>query len=145
MFYQRNQRDAEAFDQYLFDLKRLARYCEFGDSEPTMLRDRIVMGVFDKKLQAKFLEMANLTYDNAVEKARTNEASRVQSATMNSASQANNEVHAVRAETSNQSHGSNKEADKTTTIPVQTQDRRVPLAVVVKIHKETLSIAHIVD
>lgn len=83
VFYQRTQHEGESFDVFLMDIKRLVRTCEFGATEKEMLRDRIVMGVADKKLQKRLLETAALTYDTAVEKGRTNEATAQQSETMN--------------------------------------------------------------
>lgn len=76
------QHEGESFDMFLMDIKRLVRSCEFGATENEMLRDRIVMGVCDKKLQKRLLETAALTYDTAVEKGRTNEATAQQSETM---------------------------------------------------------------
>lgn len=83
VFYQRVQRDGEPFDTFLMDIKRLVRTCEFGATENEMLRDRIVLGVADKKLQKRLLETSTLTYDIAVEKARANEATAQQSESMN--------------------------------------------------------------
>lgn len=85
VFYQRKQKESEPFDAFLIDIKRLARTCEFKEREKEMLRDQIVMGTNDKKLQTRLLEIANLTYDAAVEKCRANEATREQSQSMNSA------------------------------------------------------------
>lgn len=76
MFYQRKQSDGEPFDIFLMDIKRLVRSCEFGANENEMLRDQIVMGVNDKRLQIRLLEANNLTYDNTVEKCRASEATR---------------------------------------------------------------------
>lgn len=83
MFYQRKQKDGETFDSYLIDIKRLVRTCEFNDRETEMLRDQIVMGTNDSKLQTRLLEIATLTYDAAVEKCRANEATREQASVMN--------------------------------------------------------------
>lgn len=83
VFYQRNQREGETFDAFLIDIKRLVRTCEFGQAENEMLRDRIVMGITDKKLQARLLETADLTYDTAVTKARASEATKEQTTKMN--------------------------------------------------------------
>lgn len=83
MFYQRNQHEGESFDLFLIDIKRLSRTCEFGAAENEMLRDRIVLGVTDKKLQTRLLETANLSYETAIEKCRTSEASREQVTNIN--------------------------------------------------------------
>lgn len=83
MFYQRKQKDGEPFDTFLMDIKRLARTCEFTDRENEMLRDQIVMGIQDKKVQLRMLEMSDLTYEKAVEKGRQGEATKEQADSMN--------------------------------------------------------------
>ncbi|XP_055307026.1 uncharacterized protein LOC129571275 [Sitodiplosis mosellana] len=75
-FYQRNQKEGESFDSFLMDIKILVKSCEFNAATNEMLRDRIVMGVSDKKLQTKLLETAHLTYDGAVDKCRASEATK---------------------------------------------------------------------
>lgn len=82
MFYQRKQKANEPFDAFLMDLKKLSRNCEFADKEKEMIRDQIVMGVQDKKLQLRLLEKNDLTYDTAVEKGRQSETTREQVDTM---------------------------------------------------------------
>lgn len=88
-FYQRNQKEGEPFDSFLMDIKRLARTCVFGDMEETMLRDRIVMGVANNRLQTKLLETTGLNYTTAVEKCRANEATQEQVSTMNKSATVN--------------------------------------------------------
>lgn len=82
MFYQRKQREGESFDAFLIDIQKLVKTCEFNDKEKEMLRDRIVMGVFDVKLQARLLEIKDLTYTVAVEKCKLSEVTRDQTASM---------------------------------------------------------------
>lgn len=48
---ERKQKEGEPFDTFHMDLKRLIRTCEYGDQENDMLRDRIVIGICDKRLQ----------------------------------------------------------------------------------------------
>lgn len=83
IFYHRNQNDGEPFDTFLMDIRYLATSCEFGAAESEMLRDRIVMGINDNRLQSKLLESNNLTYDAVVEKCRANEVTKQQSQKMN--------------------------------------------------------------
>lgn len=82
-FYQRSQKEGEPFDSFLMDLKQLIKSCEFTDKEQEMLRDRIVMGINDKKMQMKLLEAADLTCDIAIQKCRASEATKEQQLTMN--------------------------------------------------------------
>lgn len=83
VFRNRMQNDGESFDSYLIELKRLIKTCEYAAVENEMLRDQIVMGVWDKRLKTKLLETKNLNYDTAVEKCRASEATREQSSAMN--------------------------------------------------------------
>lgn len=80
---QRKQKEGEPFDTFLMDIKRLARTCEYGENEQEMLRDRIVWGVQDKKVQLRMLERNDLTYNQAIEMARQSESTKEQADTMN--------------------------------------------------------------
>lgn len=82
MFNQRNQGDGETFDEFLLALKLLSRYCEYGNTESQMIRDRIVAGTSDNKLRKTLLGTADLTLDICMEKARTSEATQQQSKVM---------------------------------------------------------------
>lgn len=106
MFYQRNQNDGEQFDTFLMDIRQLARSCEFGDNENEMLRDRIVMGIADKRMQAKLLEAQALTYDNAVDKCRAGEATKEQTKQMNKTVDVE-EVRAQQKQTQAKNEGNN--------------------------------------
>lgn len=94
MFYKRDQKEGESFDSFLMDVKRLVRSCEFGDATNEMMRDRMVMGIADKKLQTKLLETAALTYDLAVEKCRASEATKQQQENMSKTT----EIHALKSD-----------------------------------------------
>lgn len=52
VFYTRGQEDKEPIDNYVNSIKKLAKSCEFKD-ENEMVRDRLVLGIRDKKLQEK--------------------------------------------------------------------------------------------
>lgn len=71
-FYSRNQQMNEPFDNFLIDLKKLVRKCGFDDDD-RMLRDRIVMGTRDEKLQKRLLEVEKLTLGKAIDMARAAE------------------------------------------------------------------------
>lgn len=67
-FHMRNQAKDESMQDYIAALRKMTRYCNFLDLERT-LRDRLVCGVIDVKLQERFLSKANLEYSTAVEMA----------------------------------------------------------------------------
>ena len=59
---------------YISELRALARYCNFGATLEDMLRDRIVCGINNEKLQQHLLGKAKLTYKKALELAQSSEA-----------------------------------------------------------------------
>lgn len=66
LFFTRNQEENEPFDSFLMDIKRLSKTCDFGNQNDSLLRDRIVLGTNNRKLQEKMLEM-EVTLEKAVE------------------------------------------------------------------------------
>lgn len=102
-FYKRNQQEGESFDSFLMEIRRLVKTCDFGDKENEMLRDKIVMGVVDIRLQAKLLETNDLTYDIAIEKCRANEATKEQTREMNKTTTTVNEIQNSKSQS--QTHG----------------------------------------
>lgn len=75
-FHTRKQEDGETFDNFYSEIKKLVKNCNYKELEDRMLRDRIVMGVKDQKIQRKLLENHDLTLDKAVSMCRTAELSR---------------------------------------------------------------------
>lgn len=55
------------------DLRRLAQFCNFGDTLEVMLRDRLVCGINDDRIQ-KLLAEQELLYERALTVARGTEA-----------------------------------------------------------------------
>ena len=56
--------------QFVTELKRLSEYCSFGETLDEMLRDRLVCGVRDSRLQRRLLTEKDLTFAKAVELAK---------------------------------------------------------------------------
>lgn len=55
---------------YVSELRQLAIKCKFGDSLDEMLRDRIVCGVNDSRIQRRLLAEPNLTFTKVLEVAQ---------------------------------------------------------------------------
>ena len=51
--------------QFVAELKKLSEYSEFGDSLDNMLRDRLVCGLRDVKVQRRLLAEGKLTFELA--------------------------------------------------------------------------------
>ncbi len=74
-FHQRNQKANESVAEFIAELRKLARDCEFGDSLNVTLRDRLVGGLKSSSIQKKLLTMkAPLTFAEACSTAKSMEA-----------------------------------------------------------------------
>ena len=56
------------------EVRKLSEHCEFGESLNDMLRDRLVCGINDQRIQRRLLAEAKLTFTKAFELARAMEA-----------------------------------------------------------------------
>ena len=61
-------------NHFVAQLRKLSEYCEFGDTLQHMLRDRLVCGCKDQRLQCKLLAEPDLTFDKAFKIAKAMEA-----------------------------------------------------------------------
>lgn len=66
-FFMRKQQEGESVREYISDLRRLAKHCNFGDSLNRMLRDRIVCGIRDDDARRCLLTHKKLTVEEAEE------------------------------------------------------------------------------
>ena len=74
-FFKRVQHDDEEVADYVAELRRLGKTCNFGDYLDTALRDQLVCGLKDQKTQKELLCMQGLTL--AVEIVRSQAAEAV--------------------------------------------------------------------
>ena len=66
LFYSRTRRAGESVSMYVAELKKLAEFCNFGDTLEPMLRDRIVCGIGNERWQRRLLGEEDLTYKSAM-------------------------------------------------------------------------------
>ena len=66
-FNSRNRRAGESVATYIAELRHLSEHCEFGSTLNQMLRDRLVCGVEEPKIQRRLLAEPDLTFDKAFE------------------------------------------------------------------------------
>ncbi|XP_055531307.1 uncharacterized protein LOC129722094 [Wyeomyia smithii] len=64
-FYNRVQGADETAENFVLAVKLQAEFCEFGEFKDTAIRDKLLMGVYDKGLQQKMLGEENLTLATA--------------------------------------------------------------------------------
>jgi len=61
-FNSRFKLQSESVSTFIADLRKLAEHCEYGDQLADMLRDRLVCGIDDRKIQARLLADGNLDF-----------------------------------------------------------------------------------
>lgn len=72
-FFKRSQKKGEAAVDFIADLRRLAKTCNFGNYLETAIRDQFVCGLRDSKCQKELLCREGLTADTALQSARAAE------------------------------------------------------------------------
>lgn len=87
-FGSRDQKEGESFNEWLTELRILAKSCEFAEMEERMLRSRIILGLKDKKLQEKLIS-ENPSFAKTVEICRAREQGKEQCEQI----QAGNKIH----------------------------------------------------
>lgn len=60
-FWERSQKDAEAIDHFVTDLKKRATTCEFGEQKDLMIRDKLIFGVRDQRVKERLLREGDLS------------------------------------------------------------------------------------
>lgn len=78
VFNNRNQKEGEPFDSFLQEIKNLIKTCEYGDQQEEILKDRIVIGIADKKIQEKLLYFDDLKLQKCVDICRSSEVTKEQ-------------------------------------------------------------------
>jgi len=73
-FWKCSQAPGEAIDGFVTTLRLRAKTCEFGDQEESLIRDRVVLGCTDSRLQERLLREPDLSLTKALQLCRTAEA-----------------------------------------------------------------------
>ena len=73
-FNSRSRKQGESVATFVAELKRLAEHCAYADALNEMLRDRLVVGINDSRIQRRLLAEPELTYKKAFELALAAEA-----------------------------------------------------------------------
>lgn len=75
-FYSRQQNSEESVGDYIVEIKALSQTCEFGNHLTEALRDKLVFGLSDQKIQAALLREKELTFEKACSTAKSIELTR---------------------------------------------------------------------
>jgi len=77
-FFQLTQTAGESIDAFVTTLRLRAKSCQFGDQEESLIRDRVVLGCADIRVQERLLRESDLSLQKAIDICRAAEASRDQ-------------------------------------------------------------------
>ena len=72
-FHTRTQKPGEKISEFVAQLRKLSEHCEFGETLEDMLRDRLVCGCRDHRLQCKLLAESDLNFEKAFKIAKAAE------------------------------------------------------------------------
>ena len=72
-FHSRSRLEGENVAEFVAGLRRLSEHCKFGTTLEDMLRDRLVCGIRDDRIQQRLLGERELTVEKAVEIATATE------------------------------------------------------------------------
>lgn len=81
-FFNRNQKEFESTEQYVFELNKIAAKCEFKDLQDDLVCSRFICGVKDVGLSERLLREPDITLKKALEICRLSEISRMQAQNM---------------------------------------------------------------
>lgn len=104
------QKINQSIDQFVTEIKNLAKSCEFKE-ENSMIRDRIVIGIKNDAIKEKLLQISDLTTEKAIEVYKAWESSKKQVQEMSRKSENELEVEAVSSR-----KGRKENQDRTTSI-----------------------------
>ena len=72
-FNTRVQKPDETVDQFVVDLRQMAKTCDYGVLEEDMVRDRIVVGIYSTTMKERLLRESDLTFKTALDLCRAAE------------------------------------------------------------------------
>ena len=85
-FHTRRRKPTESVSEYVAELRKLSEFCNFGIILEDMLRDRLVCGINDDRIQRRMLAEPNLKFPKALELALAAETAAKNTADIQSAS-----------------------------------------------------------
>ena len=95
IFHQRTQKPGESINQFVMELRRLARTCDFGGFLKEALRDRLVCGLSNISIQKELLREDDLSLQRAIDIATAAEMAVLQPEDQAATSHRETEVFAV--------------------------------------------------
>ena len=112
VFNNRKQTQGETVDDFVASLRKLAKSCKFGEIEEELIRDRIVVGIYDNHTRKVLLQHRKLTLKNAIDICRSAEATQAQLLAMSGDStNTDAKISKVHVKSKSKSHKTGKSRD----------------------------------
>ena len=108
-----HRQGAESFDEFVTELKRLSKLCDLGTLTDSLIKDMIIIGTKDRKLQERLLRKENLTLEDAVKAGQATEVSRKHKEILNSTEKPKLHADVIQGDSKqkNQKSGYDKDRD----------------------------------
>jgi hypothetical protein len=94
-FNTRSRKQGESITMYVAELRCLVEHCNYRDSLNDMLRDRLVCGMNDQRVQCRLLAEADLTFQKAYDIAIAMEAAERNARELQGTARVQEDVHRV--------------------------------------------------
>ena len=102
-FHTRDRREGESVATFVSELRSIATFCNFGVSLDQMLRDRIMCGIMNKRIQDRLLSESKLDFKKTMEIALSLEEADKRAKELNPSSIPREGVHQVKVSGRNDS------------------------------------------
>lgn len=86
VFNNRTQQESESAETYIREILKLAESCDFKDMREELVRDRLVVGIKDKKLSEELQQDPDLSLDKAMQKIKLREQTKQEQVKLGNAS-----------------------------------------------------------
>ena len=107
-FFSCNQSEGQNIDAYVTELRKRAEHCEFAELKNSLIRDKIVIGIYDKKTLERLLRESELSLEKALQICRAAEEIKIQTDEMAGSSESTKKIDHVHSKSHRPSKGSNK-------------------------------------
>ena len=92
------RKPGESISEFIADLRKLLEHCNYGAVLNDMLRDRLVCGCKDKRLQSQLLAITGLTFDDALKTAKAYETAQRGANDLQAEPTQSTHIHAVKGQ-----------------------------------------------
>ena len=121
-----SQSEGQNIDAYATELRKRAEHCKFAELKNSLIRDKIVIGICDKKTQERLLRESELSLEKALQICRAAEEIKIQTDEMAGSSESTKKIDHVHSKSQRPSKESNKHSHRPNSKQVERSNRSLP-------------------